>query len=335
MKILYIPVAKKIKENSLKNIFFCFIYNIKIILKNFLLKKKITTSTQGYIESAIRMNAKIFELPFNYCIFFSKLLNLYFDGIFINWKFTNNRNDKKIHDKLIKLSKKFNIKKVIVDTTDLSHHYIREDVLEKYDFVIKREKPKSITNEKYLTTMLPLKLIEYKVKRKKEFIEWAKIGKLKPNIQNKYDVFFSGTSNNERRTELVNLLKNSNIKFYGGLKRIPFNDYLNTIYNSSINLAIAGVKGAEFTFRHLEILSCCSFLMCHEEINKLDLPLPLKDGVHFVSYKNNEDVIEKINFYLKNDHLRKKIAQNGRNILVEHYSPQKHGYLILKKIFNN
>jgi len=333
MKILYIPVAKKIKENNLKNIFICFIYNIKIILKNFLLKKKITTSTQGYIESAIRMNAKIFELPFNYCIFFSKFLNLYFDGIFINWKFTNNRKDKKIYDKLIKLSKKFNIKKVIVDTTDLSYHLIRQDVLEKYDFVIKREKHKSITNEKYLTTMLPLKLIEYKVQKKNEFIEWPKIGRLKPNIHNKYDVFFSGTSNNKRRTELVNLLKNSNIKFYGGLKRIPFNDYLKTIYNSSINLAIAGVGGAEFTFRHLEILSCCSFLMCHEEINKLDLPLPLKDGVHFVSYRNNEDVLEKINFYLKNDHLRKKIAQNGRNILVEHYSPQKHGYLILKKIF--
>ena len=225
MKILYIPVAKKIEENNLKNYFKCFMYNIKTILKNFKIKKRTTNSTQGYIEAAIYSNTFVFELPFNYCIFFSKILNLFFDGVFINWKFTNDRHDENLNLKLIKLSQNFTIKKVIIDTTDLSFHLIKDDVLKRYDYVIKREKHKSITNKKYITTMLPLKMIDYEISKKNEFINWDKIGKSKPNTEFKFDVFFSGTPNNLRRTEAIELLKSKNLKFYGQLKRIPFNEY--------------------------------------------------------------------------------------------------------------
>ena len=335
MKILYIPVSKKIKEKNLINSFKCFIFNIRIILKNFLITRNITKSTQGYIDSALHSNAKVFELPYNYCIFFSKILNLIFDGVFINFKFTNDRTDKKnINLKLIKLSKKFDKKKVIVDARDKSDSRIDNEVLTKYDYVIKGHKHKSIKNDNYFTTMLPLTLIDYRISKKKELIDWTNIGKSEPNNKFKFDVFFSGTPNNDRRKEAVEFLNNSNLKFYGQLKRIPFNEYIDAIYNSSINLAIAGVGGAEFTFRHLEILSCCSFLMCHKEINEIELPLPIKDGEHFVTYDNKEDMIEKINFYLQNYDLRAKIALNGRKTLEKYYSPKKHGMAILSKIFD-
>ena len=94
MKILYIPVTKKIKDKNFKNHVICFLYDIYIVLRNFSLKKEISKSTSGYIEAAIHSNAFVLELPYNYFIFFSKILNLFFDGIFINWKFTNYRNDK-------------------------------------------------------------------------------------------------------------------------------------------------------------------------------------------------------------------------------------------------
>ena len=42
--------------------------------------------------------------------------------------------------------------------------------------------------------------------------------------------------------------------------KILHNDYLEMIYKSAINLAPEGV--GIFTFRHLEIIACCSFLMC-------------------------------------------------------------------------
>ena len=335
MKILYIPVTKKISEKNFKNYLKCFVYDIYIVLKNFSFNRKITKSTSGYIDSAIHSNAYTFELPYNYCIIFSKILNLIFDGIFVNWKFTNLRSDKNnLELKLIKLSKKFNIKKVIVDGTDKSTNIIKNEILNGFDYVIKREKNKSVSDKKYLTTMLPCKLINYKISKKNENINWDKIGKSRPNDKYKYDVFFSGKPSSKYRIELIKFIKNQNLNFYGGVEnfKTSYTQYLDNIYNSSINLALEG-KG-EFTFRHLEILASCSFMICESSINQLDLPLPLEENKHFVSFESKEDLLEKIKFYLKNEKKRQDIALNGRRALEEHYSPKKHGNIILKRIFN-
>jgi hypothetical protein len=333
MKILYIPPVIKIKERGFKNKLKCFLYDNYIVLKNFFYFKKSTKNTSGYIDSALHSNAYTFELPYNYCLFFSKILNIIFDGIFINWKFTNLRNDPNLELKLIKLSQNFKIKKIIVDTRDTGNNIIESDILNKFDHVIKREKNISITNKKYLTTMLPCSLIDYKISKKKEEINWNKIGKSKPNNKYKYDVFFSGSQTSKDRINLIEFLKNKNFNFYGILenKRIPYKEFLDTIYNSSINLAPAGI--GEFTFRHLEILSNCSFMMCEKSINQIELPIPLKDGDHFITYEDKEDLLEKINYYLINKELRLRIALNGRKVLEEYYSPKKHGETILKNIF--
>ena len=155
MKILYIPVTKKIKEKNFKNYLKCFLFDIYIILKNFFFSRKITNSTSGYIDAAIHSNAHVLELPYNYCLIFSKILNLFFDGIFINWKFTNYRKDKQdLEKKLLKLSKIFNIKKIIVDGRDASTDVIEDEILDGFDYVIKREKNKQISSKKYFTTIL-------------------------------------------------------------------------------------------------------------------------------------------------------------------------------------
>ena len=335
MKILYIPVTKKITEKNFKNYFKCFLYDIYIILKNFSFNKKITKSTSGYIDAAIHSNAYVLELPYYFCLIFSKILNLFFDGIFVNWKFTNYRKDKKdIEKKLLKLSKLFSIKKVIIDGRDISTNVIEDEILASFDYVIKREKNKQISNNKYFTTILPCRLIDYKISKKKENIDWSKIGNSKPNKEPNHDIFFSGQKTSEYRKELTEFLKTKDYNFFGGTEdlKIPYNQYLSAIYNSSINLALEG-KG-EFTFRHLEILGSCSFMLCQSSINDLELPLPLIEGKHFVTFKNKEDLIEKINFYLKNNDLRNEIALNGRKVLEEHYSPKKHGEFLLRKIFS-
>ena len=181
--------------------------------------------------------------------------------------------------------------------------------------------------------MLPCTLVDYKISKEKEFIEWDIIGKSKPSEKSKYDIFFSGKPTSKKRKEIIELLKNQNFNFYGGIENstIPYKQYLTTIYDSSINLALEG-KG-EFTYRHLEILASCSFMICEDSINQIELPLPLVEGKHFISFKNTEDLLEKINFYLINKELRNKIALNGRKILENYYSPKKHGEMILKKIF--
>tara|TARA_B100001057_G_scaffold334058_1_gene334651 strand:- start:1087 stop:2094 length:1008 start_codon:yes stop_codon:yes gene_type:complete len=335
MRILYIPVTKKINEKNFTNYVKCFLFDIYIIIKNFSFNRKATNSTSGYIDAAIHSNAYVLELPYNYCIIFSKILNFFFDGIFVNWKFTNYRKDlEDLESKLYKLSKKFKIKKVIIDGTDRSINLIKDDILNGFDYVIKREKNRSISNKKFFTTILPCKLIDYKILNNEENIDWEKIGNSIPNLNPKYDIFFSGQQSSKSRKELIEFLKSKKYNFFGRAEnsKIPFKEYLATIYNSSINLALEG-KG-EFTFRHLEILASCSFMVCQSSINELELPLPLLDGKHFVSFENKDDLIEKINFYLKNDKLRNDIALSGRRVLEEYYSPKKHGEFLLSKIFS-
>ena len=335
MKIIYIPVAKKIKEKNFKNYLICFLYDIYIILKNFSFNKKITKSTSGYIDAAMHSNAYVLELPYNYCLIFSKILNLFFDGIFVNWKFTNYRKDQKdLETKLLKLSRLFNIKKVIIDGTDKSFNIIKDEILDSFDYVIKREKNKRISNKKYLTTIIPCRIINYKISKDKESINWSKIGNSKPNDNTIYDIFFSGKKTSKYRKEVIEFLQSKDYNFLVDSDdlKIPSDQYLPSMYKSSINLALDG-KG-EFTFRHLEILASCSFMLCQSSINELELPLPLIDGKHFVSFQNKEDLIEKINFYLENNVLRNEIALNGRKILEEHYSPKKHGEFLINKIFS-
>ena len=172
MKTLYIPETKKIKEKNFKNYVMCLFYNIYVVLKNFSFnKKKISKNTSGYIDAAIYSNAYVLELPYNYCLFFSKVLNLFFDGIFVNWKFTNYRNDKEdLEKKLLKLSRIFNIKKIIVDGRDTSTDVIKDQILDGFDYVIKREKNKKILNKKYFTTMLPCTMVNYKLLKKKKIL---------------------------------------------------------------------------------------------------------------------------------------------------------------------
>ena len=332
MRILYIPVTKKITEKNFTNSIKCFLYDVYIIFKNFFFNRKASNGTSGYIEAAIHTNAYTFELPYNYCIIFSKILNLLFDGIFVNWKFTNSHDREEVESKLIKLSKKFKIKKVIVDSTDTSVNFIKEEILDGFEHVIKREKNKSISDKKYFTTMLPCKLIDYRFSKKNE-IDWNKIGEAEPNNNPKYDIFFSGQPTSKDRIELINFLNSKSYNFFGGIENatITYKQYLKYIYNSSINLALEG-KG-EFTFRHLEILASSSFMLCSKSISQLELPLPLKDGKHFVSFENKKDLIKKIDFYLDHQELRNEIALNGRKIMEQYYSPKKHGDFILKKIY--
>jgi glycosyltransferase involved in cell wall biosynthesis len=336
VKILYIPETKKITEKNFRNYLRCFLYDIYVVIKNFSLDRKISKNTSGYINAAIHSNAYVLELPYNYCLIFSKILNLFFDGIFVNWKFTNYRKDNEdLEKKLLKLSEIFKIKKVIIDVRDTSNNVIKDEILDSFDYVIKREKNKQISNNKYFTTILPCRLIDYKISKNKENINWTKIGNSKPNDNLKHDIFFSGQKTSKLRKELTEFLHSKDYNFFGRAEdlKIPFDQYLSAIYNSSINLALEG-KG-EFTFRHLEILASCSFMLCQSSLNDLELPLPLVDGKHFVSFKDKEDLIEKINFYLRNNTLRNEIALNGRKVLEEHYSPKKHGEFLMSKIFSH
>ena len=180
--------------------------------------------------------------------------------------------------------------------------------------------------------MLPCTLIDYK--EIKDPIDWANIGKSKPNGKCIFDIFFSGKKTNEERNELIKTIKSLNLNYLGGTeKKIFYTDYLEKIYNSAINVAPPGV--GIFTFRHLEIFASCSFLMCPSKINEIELPIPFIDGEDFVSYKDLNDFSEKAIFYIKNPGIRNKIAMNGRKKLERYYSPSSHGKIIYDRLYKN
>lgn len=61
-------------------------------------------------------------------------------------------------------------------------------------------------------------------------------------------------------------------------------------------------------------------------------PEHLEDGNDFVTYKNNKDMIEKIDYYLKTDKEREEIALNGHKKISQYYSTDI-GSQSLEKIF--
>ncbi len=328
-KIVYIPVSYKIEKKNFINLLICVYYDFKSLIKGFFKNNDLNRSTSGFVEQSLKLNFKIVELPYSFSLIFYHLINYFFDAIFINWKFTNFRNDKNLESKLIHLCNKFKIKKILVDTRDTSNKHSTE-ILNKFDIIIQREKFKDYKHSKIISSMLPCTLITKNTNMTN--IDWKKIGNNQPNENVKFDIFFSGKLTNPSRSKIIEEIKLQNYRFYGGInEKIPYKNYLKTIYDSAINIAPDGI--GIFTFRHLEIIACCSFLMCSSKINEIDLPINFVDGEDFVSFDNTNDLLEKINFYLKNADLRKKISLNGRKKLEKDYSPLKHGKLIKSRLF--
>ncbi len=332
-KIIYIPPSHKIHKRNLINSLICFISDLKIFIKNFFNKKLFTNSTSNYIEQSLNKNFIVLEIPYNFLVLFVGYVNNNYEGVFINWKFTNLRSDLNHEKKLLSLCKKLKIKKVLVDTRDTQNSYSK-NIEDSFDLIIQREKPKYQKNNKIISTILPCTLINHKSMKDHE-IQWNKVGFQNPNENFKYDIFFSGKDTNPNRKLIFEKIKDKNLNCYINVssKKIPYKEYMKCIYNSSINLALDGV-GA-FTFRHLEIIANCSFLLCSSKINDLDLTIPFEDGKDYITYEGVEDLFEKIEYYLKNKQIRNKISLNARKTLEKYYSPKKHGKEILDKLYYN
>ena len=173
-----------------------------------------------------------------------KFLNFLFDGIFVNWKFTSSRNSIETQNKLTKLSNKFDIKKVIIDNRDQSFIKIEDELLNKIQLCNKTRKNVSITNKKYLSTMLPCTLVKHKISKKSKN-KLENIG-YQPNNDFKYDIYFTGSKSSKERVETYKFIKNTNFNIFVNLERVNQMQYYKNIYLSSINLALAG--NGEFTF---------------------------------------------------------------------------------------
>lgn len=82
--------------------------------------------------------------------------------------------------------------------------------------------------------------------------------------------------------------------------------------------------------RVFEALGTESFMLSDKGI----YPEFLKDGEDFVSYENTDDLLDKIEYYLKNEDEREEIAKHGYETICKHYSTEI-GSKKLRSIFED
>lgn len=77
--------------------------------------------------------------------------------------------------------------------------------------------------------------------------------------------------------------------------------------------------------RNFEVPGCGAFLLTSDADNLTDY---YEDGKEIVIYKNDEDLLEKINYYLKHDKERELIAEKGlRRTLAEHTYEKRFNFI--------
>lgn len=92
---------------------------------------------------------------------------------------------------------------------------------------------------------------------------------------------------------------------------VYFNDYADFLRNSKIGLCFLSKLNLDtYTRRVFEIPACGAMLLSERTDVLQELYTEDKEAIYFSS---TDELIDKVNFYLKNDHIRLKIARNGYN----------------------
>jgi len=155
------------------------------------------------------------------------------------------------------------------------------------------------------------------------------------------DIFFIGSAD-LRRIFLLEKLTSHNVAIYGSRwsknksitspalqERITEqnfwgNDLHQKLHGSKIilNITRSGFYGVEtgLNLRIFETLSAGAFLLTDYCDELADL---FKIGHHIESFTSSEEMLDKVNYYLKHEDKRKKIAQNGYRLYKEKFTWEK------------
>jgi len=165
------------------------------------------------------------------------------------------------------------------------------------------------------------------------------------NLVKKYDVTFIGYPLLEKakRYDYIKYLKDNGIKInlmgrgwtkYPDLKEIyngapNSEDMVKIINQSKINLCLSrSNQGKTSTKTKMyEAVACNTFVLTEYCDGYLD---KFKEGRDIISFKTKEELLEKVNYYLKNEKERKKIAKNAYKIVTQKCNI----YKMLKEMFN-
>ncbi len=129
-----------------------------------------------------------------------------------------------------------------------------------------------------------------------------------------------------------NMLSSEELDWYKASYKgfLKTEEELAKVYNSSkinINVTEQGINN--INYRVFEVLASSGFLITDE---MQDLYTNFEVGKELEVYKNEDDLIDKVNFYLKNLNTAQAIARNGRKNVVNNHSFKDRANKIIKII---
>jgi hypothetical protein len=144
---------------------------------------------------------------------------------------------------------------------------------------------------------------------------------LGPNEEFASDILWTGRKgfgDNHMRNEIINnLLRRNNTKVLGLDKWYGYPEYLYYINNAKIGIGSNSFNRRLYSSDRLgNYMSCGTFYLTQyiEGMEKC-----FERGVHLDWFNSIEEMEEKIEYYLKNDKERKRIAYYGREHILEHF----------------
>lgn len=148
------------------------------------------------------------------------------------------------------------------------------------------------------------------------------------NLPRIYDVTFVGRCHGKRK-EFVDALKIHKIPIktfgqgWGDSGRISQAELIR-IYNQSkivLNMSVASEGGKiQIKGRDFEVPGCGSLLLTQESEEIKEYFIPREE---IITYKNIDDAIKKIEYYLINDEEREKIAKKGYSRVIKEHTYEK------------
>ncbi len=121
--------------------------------------------------------------------------------------------------------------------------------------------------------------------------------------------FWGSVPVGRKREECINFLRDNGVKVWTRLYKVSAEDYAWILNRSKIALSISNdnEKGG-LRKRSFEIMACKALLIEDDTVATAGL---FEAGKDFVLFRDKEDLLEKVRYYLHHDEERKSIAQAG------------------------
>lgn len=238
-----------------------------------------------------------------------------------------------------------------------AHKLPSNKFLDNFDLIFKREPFKDLGKYEHLSkvnrdkikpTMLACPLIKLKKTEAKNYK--LVLPDRRETIARQYDTSFAGKGTSIQRYDICNhLTEFQDLNYYFTLfdpqnkvnpayispsintTKLSQKKYVELVKQTRVNLALEGF--GQFTHRHLELWYLGAFMLSSPSIKEIQLPqVEHEENKHYAVFDNPEDLVEKIDYYLKQDKERNKIAQAGQDLFRKLYDFKKYGQFIKQSI---